>query len=347
MFLPDRRLVIRDRRAPSPSLRAGIDGWAEWELVDRGGRVVRGGQQHNLFLDQGLDLITYTDPSTVGPLRNNASFFSHAAVGTGSTAPAVSDVSLQAEVARTGTKISTSITRPANGSYDLMNQWEFDFGVANGNLTEWAIARGSSGFLCVRELFRDEFGDPVVITKTSDFKLRIRYTCRFTLSPISYTPGEYSFDITGIGTINGGMLWIGGAGAAAAYDLQVFGYTAAARTSFQLSEVTTPRYKTNVPSGYTESTNQGAIFDRDGVVSFSSYTNGTFTRKISSVFSDTDRANITGIRTLGLCGQYNTGSGGAALWGYAFVIDAADAFTKDNEHRLTINDFLTVSWDRA
>lgn len=342
-------LGLRARRKGAPRLHAGLGGWLTWELVDRNGRVKRGGEQHNLFLDQGLNAIA-TSPLVPDSNSGIGDWFTHACVGTGASAPSEADTELGSELARTATTLSTSLERPSNGRYVMSKTWSFGFGQGNGNLTEWGIARAASGQLIVRELIRDSNGTPVVISKTSDFELRLTYTFEVQLSPV--TPTAHDVVIAGLNggdPINGTISFLGGGvgnGATSTivveYDLKTFAYVAAGVTgSFSgRTDAGRPFISDSVVSGYTASNANAA--NAMGTRSSSAFTPGVWERSVSAVYG-TGVGNFT-IAAIGIVGAGQVGTDRRA--GFVFNIDAGDRPTKDNEHILTIDNLLTVTWGR-
>lgn len=330
---------IRERRAPQANPRATIQGWLDWRLVDRAGTERDGGQQSNLWLDQGLERMPFSSGS-YGPFdtkktwnSNPEDFFSHFAVGTGSTEPTVLDTALVSELARTGQLQDYAYTEVSAGVYDLMIEREFDFAEANGNLTEWGVADGAVGNLLVRELFRDELGDPVTVTKTSDYKLRLKYTCRVSLEPVTDTVA--SFDITGIGTING--VYRFHVGSSSFQDLCAFsnlmrGHTSTSgygyNTGFNASSSALPPRGTDMIV-FAMPTND---------IDIEAYVSGSQQRKITECRWGTSSKNFTWA-TLAWSRD--------RIPGFGFLIDLADRFTKDDEHIITLTDPMRVSWDRA
>jgi hypothetical protein len=158
-------------------------------------------EQSNLILDSGLNYgMSYAAPMGFAFIHN------YIAVGTGSAEPAVNQTALVSELART----NGSLTFGAGDSYPattevglgkFMRRRAFDFGAANGNLTEFGGTDGSATNMRTRSLFRDEFGDPVTITKTSDEQLVIEYTIYISCSPTVATAGGSVF-IDGVGTLD-------------------------------------------------------------------------------------------------------------------------------------------------
>lgn len=345
IYGPDGHPIVRarDRHAPKSRKHVGLEGWVSWGLIDRSGHVAKGGEQHNLILNTFLDRIAAAD------LANYTGFLSHFAVGTGSTEPDVTDTALDNELARTTTLISNSLTRPGNGVYEIVIEREFDFGAANGNLTEFGFAGGASSDMLVRELFRDGGGNAITVTKTSDYKLRIRYTLTVSLTPVALTP--HSFTITGIGLITGDVMLVGGPNADGfngGKDFATFASTASG-AGIATSTGTTAGFKAAADPGafdgaYTSGFGGNTGSNRISSYSYGAYTPGAYQRTLESITFATDRANIE-IRALTIgrgVGTANTNNPG-----FVFAIDPDDYFTKDSLHTLTIDDLLTVSWGRA
>lgn len=324
---------VRDRNAPPARAGAGIRGWVDWALIDRTGKVARGGQSPNIWLDQGLDAIAAT--SMFGSQSNSANILtgiSHAAVGTGSTAVDPEQTGLIAEVGRTSTTFGDATsTRTANGVYQLSKTFEFDYSVANGNLTEWGMAGASSGSLRTRALFTDEFENPITVVKTSDYKLRLAYTVEITLGPVTLTPA--SIEITGIGVLNGHFALVGGSATTGRLDLRFFNFLAANAIGDATNQVNC-RLHTSGSWAYgtaiTASSSTSA--------SASEYVGGSYTRSLSG-FWGTNAGNLTGIRQILGCASNQSA--------VTFLIDEADAFDKTNENTLTLTDLWTVTWARG
>jgi hypothetical protein len=367
--------VARDRLPPPARFGATLSGHLRWGLIDRRGREIRGGEQSNLILDQGLDQIADTIIiSAQGSVAAPASYFpiiTYAAVGTDSAAPVAAQTGLGAELARGSTQYDTEeITRPANGVYRITRYIEFGYAEANGNLTEWgfsyASAAGSNLFN--RALFLDGVGSPDVVTKTSEYKLRLCFTLEITLSPVAFTAG--SFSITGVGTVTGNYMLLGGTappGVVVAVDMRctapdVKGFSALARGSLETSVGTSVYARpgslaahANDQSGTAYATDV-AIFGsaglgiaRDVTDARDAYVPGSFQRTGGSWFFDTAYANYDPIRSFFIGGSQESWSGGTlhcARAAYVFDLALASEFTKDDEHALRIGCPLTT-WGRA
>lgn len=154
---------------------AGISGRYDVELIHtRTGIVKRKLSFPNLVTDQFLRAISAGDRID--------GYTSYIGVGTGSTAPDVSQTSLESEVARTDNSGGFSNESGSEGSeYHWFRRTRvFTESEANGNLTELGAFRSaaSNAVMFNRQLFRDEFGEPTTITKTPEDQLRITYTYR-------------------------------------------------------------------------------------------------------------------------------------------------------------------------
>jgi hypothetical protein len=361
--------IIRPRTPPPARFSASMRGWLRWSLTDRAGREAGAGEQPNLILDQGLDQIAVTQLMLQqGGTTAPATFFPiirYAAVGTDNTAPAVAQTALGAEIGRTGsTFASDSFTRPSNGVYEITRSIEFDFNQANGNLTEWGFSWDSTGpgQLFNRELFRDGLGDPEVVTKTDEFKLRLIYTLEIALSPVVMTPG--SFTITGVGVREGDYMLVGagfpttsGGFRCIAPDLKAF--SALARGSLGTAAGLSQRSESGSLTGdgtdrsgvaYSDQiTQNGANTARDVEDARDAYVPGSFERTGGSWMFGTDRSNLDPIRAFLLGGSEESWSSGTDnCWhaGYVFDLDLSDEFSKDDEHTLRIG-CPVVSWGRA
>lgn len=337
-------LTIRDRIAPPPKVGAGIGGWFQLELIDRQGRLAWDHQQHNLFLDSGLDRIGQSVGGASGTITNASGDLSQFAVGTGSTAPATSDTTLDSELARTATIASGSfdgVRRVADGVYEVERTFEFGFAQANGNLTEVGCGWGAGpANLWMRELIRDSGGTPITLTKTSDFLLRCKYILRFTLSPVVATPG--SFAVAGWGTLNGVYMFRGGNTSSATVgitDYRAFRRAAAAASLTGLISATA------ASTVYSNTGSLGAMVSiSSSSVQASTFVPGVWERSIAATFGVSQGNGV--IATIAFHGDGQS-TGSSSTPGFFFLIDENDRPTKDNEHILTIDRIIGVTWGRA
>lgn len=151
----------------------GLHGEMEWELVEtkrfRKPVVIRRGKQHNIVVNAGIANWLSSSSSGIW-LHSLSSYF---AVGTGTSAPAVTQTALDVEISRVS---RTSYTTVAGTPPYIESKYTFQENQANGDLTEWGTFRNSSGApMFSRELFRDGLGSPVVVTKTNTQVLNITY----------------------------------------------------------------------------------------------------------------------------------------------------------------------------
>lgn len=169
--------LIRNIEVPSFT-DIGLQGWFTVELIHaRTGLVKRRLEFKNLITDAALNAMAETTSAD--------QLTSYMAVGTGTTAPAVTDVALVSEAGRTNN----------NGGFGLAVGWDsvgqyryfrlvrlFTETQGNGNLTELGLFRSTYGAvgdtMLTRQLFRDELGNPTTITKTSADQLRVTYELR-------------------------------------------------------------------------------------------------------------------------------------------------------------------------
>lgn len=357
---------IRERRPPNVRVSVGVEGWLRWELINRKGRVTRGGEQSNLILDQGLDQIAAYGLVNAGGqvgVANATAGIAYAAVGTDSTTPDESDTGLGAEVDRTnigpsGLAVDETINRSADGVYDHVRVYEFDFAQAIGNLTEWGISPIATpgGNLYARELFRDGGGSPEPVTKTSDDKLRLAYTRRTTITPTNWTPG--SLDIMGHATVSGDYRLIGaevgGAGETGYMDLRVFTRIAtgaepgAAGGLFDGGALL--MYNSD-QSGMAYAHN--TTFSGDGTSAAvglalhgaaPTYTPGSFSRDGRVLKYTTNRGNFEHY-AIGISGTGRT-SQRFPFVGFIFDYDPSEEWTKDDLHELRVT-LPTVTWARV
>jgi hypothetical protein len=340
------RARITPRAAPPIRQRVGFSGWARVSLVDRAGRERVIAEQSNMLLDYGLDLIGATN----APMTNasQTGFFRACAVGTGSTAPVATQTALDSEIARTViTHVALATTYVDSGEKRVhTTTYEFGYDEANGNLTEWGIARGdTTGPVHVRELFRDEHDTPVTLTKTTAEKLRIAYTFETTIAPITATAA--SLAVTGLGTLNGYFTMLNGTSQQSAAFLwfdslrsDTIGTTTSgsSATGIFLRDITptwgSPGTLTTLtPHSHATTVTRGT------------YVGGSRELVIEEAFWETSTGNIAGLRSI--VGQRGGATSPVIGNAWAFVWDAGDAWEKSDEYVLEITDLLTYSWDRA
>lgn len=146
-------------------MRTRVAGWFTLEAVGLDGRKRLLAKFPNLITNKGLDLI-----GTGGyPV-------STCAVGTGNTAPAVTDTALVALVSSTTNAISRTNSAQGSSPYygSLVSTWQFPVGAAAGNLAEVGVGSGATS-LFSRALILDGGGSPTTITVLSNEALNVTY----------------------------------------------------------------------------------------------------------------------------------------------------------------------------
>lgn len=179
-------------------IHATLKGRARWQVLDERGvpeiprnpsgfaiGPIEGVEQPNLITDHGLNRIAelnvFEEAIDFTPSVDN--WRRRLAVGTGSTAPAVTDTTLDAEVERASTS-GTFDAGGFTGELDTVNNvWRatgpFTRLVtmsADRNLTEYGLAQLTTADIHIRELFRDGVGTPVTISLLSGKSLKLDHT---------------------------------------------------------------------------------------------------------------------------------------------------------------------------
>ncbi len=159
----------------------GLRGEMEWELFERHqGKeiVVKRGKQRNLIVDAGINFwFAYAWGSTGSSARwISRCCKDYMAVGTGTAEPSVSQTSLASQLGSRKNSVSNTLAPTGTVPFYTTIVFEFQEDECNGDLTEWGLFDSNTGTnMWCRELFRDENGDLVVITKTNVQVLRFTY----------------------------------------------------------------------------------------------------------------------------------------------------------------------------
>jgi hypothetical protein len=160
-------------------------------VIKRNGEEIDTGWFKNLILNQGLDQLG----------TDNAVLLGYARVGTGTTAPVITNTTLEAQVAfsESGPSDST-VVNSGTPSYTTLTTYEYTFtqGDVIGNISEVGVGWATTGAtLFSRALIVDGSGTPTTITLTSIDQLIIYYrlnaaqpltdtTTAVTISSVSY-----------------------------------------------------------------------------------------------------------------------------------------------------------------
>lgn len=184
--------------------KAKVAGYMRWSVYDRNGqripvktqdgRTLWGGHlQKNLITDYGMDKMADNPPDQAQGWLGHAfgqswNLRRYIRLGTGSTEPAFEDANLNNQVQ------STESSGSFSGSGTAGEQVGDDFIVKrrvtrlatmsqNRNLTEYGFSHEATGDnVSIRELFRDENGDPITITVLEGNSIRVDHWFHTTVS---------------------------------------------------------------------------------------------------------------------------------------------------------------------
>ncbi len=172
----------------NPQLQIGLTGHFLLEAVN-----AETGERR--FLAEFDNLITNGGLERLGA-AGSGYVIDYVQVGTGSTAPANTDSALANRLAGTTRSFSQSSSYGGNPTYhtETTYTWQFDQGVAAGNLSEVGVGWASSGSLFSRALIVDGSNNPTTITVQAIEFLTVTYKLRM------YPP---TADVTGTITLDG------------------------------------------------------------------------------------------------------------------------------------------------
>ena len=269
----------------------------------------------NLILDAGLNRI------------GTGGFLTYAQVGSGSTAPTVTDTALEEYLGHTSTQQEFTAGNSGSAPYYgwFRKEWRFAAGVAAGNISEVGIGWGTNNNLFSRALVVDAEGDPTTITVLSDEVLDVAYEMRM------YVPTEDTeFDVT-IGGVEYAVVGRAAQASSVAWSPQNLGQYG---TGSNFSPGMTPysgsiNAITGQPSGTNASIGNATTLD--------AYSNNSKQRKANWVVP-LSNGNVEGggIKSVMLDAPYMLGY-------YQFEFDAK--IPKDATKVMTLS--ATFSWDRG
>lgn len=323
----------------------GRDGQRLPVRVDRNKRAWQRVWEHrqpNLILNSGMDFgWTHVVGGSTFPKYQD--MVRYVAVGTGTATPAVTDLALGNELARTEATLALGVwqtlTVPTEGVGQLRSVRAFDFGEANGNLTEFGGSNSgvALGGVLTRGLFVDELDNPIVITKTSDEQLRVTYDLFSNVSgPTVMTPTT-DLTFTGFGAIQAS--WMQYRAAAGTPDT---------RTNFSdaggfrgLWNWVSPVASLTAVGGMVTTSNPGGVspsVQGTGNGAYDTYIGGSYQNVWRGTFPTSASDNVAE-------GLYfaSQGAGTVPHWGWLFTNPAT--FTKEAEYRLLVN--FTVATSRV
>lgn len=332
ILVPKRKeLVIA---AQMPSTRFG--GFFKLDAIKPDGRVrPLTGWFPNLITNNGLDLLGAVN-----------SWNDTVCVGSGNTAPAITDTALVSVVAATTTQFANAFAVQSSAPYygSVTKTWQFAQGAAAGNLAEVGVGKTSTNLLS-RALIVDGGGAPTTITVLATEYLNVTYQLRM-LAPTADVTGTvvlggigYNYTIrasrvTQSAFVHGWLLH--GRNTAAgqgnmAPDLMA-GMIAAYPGTSTISTVT------GGPSG---------IPVNNGTAANSGYSSGSYNRDSTYTWAVSD-GNLTGgigAIEVGMGSYFQQGDGTLAGGRGNFQIGFATPIPKDNTKQLTLN--FRLSWTRV
>jgi len=349
------------RRSPGGvclPIHGRVKGKLRWQVLDERGvpeiprtpsgipvGPVEGVEQDNLITDAGLDGLasfSYNSISTTG-----SSWRRFLAVGTGSTAPDVTDTALASEVQAAA---SSGAFADGSSSYELDDDndvWRATVVVtrlvtvtADRNLTEFGFRAQSIGSLHIRELLRDAEGDPITVSLLTGKTLRVDHTLTVELpAPEAGIPATVDFE-----EYDAGNNLVGTTPYDVIYGGHVQSSSPASGGIANVFAVWNPAGTSLAPVAYTsdqaytrfDTTNPGsALTSLNG---WQPYTPGSFQRTFRYTIP-TGSLNTTWHAIK--CG---TGSGGDRA-GLLIVFDNPATYTKQNTDTVRIG--WVSSWSRA
>jgi len=273
----------------------------------------------NLITDIGMD-----------KLATDFHYMNYCQVGSGNTVPSVSDIGLVSKVATNSNILSTTHTVSGTSPYynRTIRIFQFNAGVAEGNLSEVGIGWGADSNLFSRALILDIGGSPTTITVLSDEYLQVTYEFR-----------HYPLETDATGT----MVFTGDIGGTYDYILRCADIT----TDYNTYQVGASYYHPTTEGGHAGSSTSvytgsvgaitglpsGTSLQHGVTMSNSTYVAGSFTLQGSLVLGIT-KGNISG------------GIGALTFeWGFnKFQIGFSPSINKTNQYKLTL--VFTKTWAR-
>lgn len=278
------------KRRP-PVVKIGVAGFHGGEALrlDSEGNEIPGSRrtvwpmQPNLILDSGLDWM------------GDNEFVEGCQVGSGNTAPAITDTALQTLVATNTSEVGDPVRTGGSSPYYRATRFIFRFGtgVAAGILAEIGITMPGTVDLLSRSLIKDAGGTPITIEILPDEVLDVTYEIRFyppvadsvhtaVISGTTYDVVVRAADVTsniGSGGTGGYQTGWGGAGALG-YGFYDMG-SGRGRSAY------------NGVLGAVTGSPTGDVSSAQGNITVDAYSSGSFTRTYTLNFGLT-QGNLTG-----------------------------------------------------
>lgn len=194
-------------------LNANLSGHTSWTVLDSAGRAVASGSRHNLITNAGLD--AFADETGEGLYNTGdfqpisfGTFRACLRVGTGSGPPTNTKTALTAEIASAassgaggfGSENSSIAVLSGNTLLGTFRQVRVCSFTAPANITEYGLSAGNVGALSITELFRDAQGNPVSISVSNGYQLKVTHDLKISL-PFAAAAGTLNLG-TGVKNIN-------------------------------------------------------------------------------------------------------------------------------------------------
>ena len=302
-----------------------VQGVAKVQVLSKGIIVEERPWTKNLVLAQGKNAF-------FGGGLWAANLARYCAVGTGTTTPASTDVGLGAEVKRTGTLLSsgTGTALYADGRVVYTYTHDFDEETVNQNYSELGRSwSGSAG----NNLFSRVLISGGTVTVLAGQQLRVVYVLTWSVTPYVETAGTLTvagWPVAPATTTAGTMAAFGNGFAtmSSSGSISDFG-----DSSFEPAESTTSFLVCNslaLDGGFTSYPSYSDIVTIGSIVSWGTYTPGSFTRsRVLTPFS---------------AGSFASTSIRGFLYGDGLGFRFTDLQTKSNLHKLKPNGFsITLS----
>ena len=261
------------------SLQTGVAGFFKLEAVRLDGtKRLLADWFPNLITDLGIDL-----------LGSSEAWLTYCQVGTGSTAPAVTDTALASRLAAISATVSDTGACTSSSPYytSRTRTYRFGVGVAAGNLTEVGISTSTTTVLFSRALILDSGGSPTTVTVLSDESLDVTYQVR------QYIPeGDSTGTVVLRGTTHD---WTG---RASNVTTNSFAGWLIENTGSRANRTSSWRYAYSGAIGLITTYPSGTF--SQGTASASSYTNGTFYNDFTLSFSITQGNFAGGIQSIAI-----------------------------------------------
>lgn len=357
----------RHQRTPGGLLlpmRATLKGRVRWQVLDERGvpevprspsgfplAPAEGVEQPNLITDLGLDQIAAYDCFDV---TTTTGWRRYLAVGTGSSAPANGDTTLDAEVQRAASSGSFSAGGNSYELDDATDVWRASSLVtrlvtmtADRNVTEFGLSPAASGAIGIRELLRDGVGNPITVSLLNGKSLRIDHTLVVeiaapeagtpaTINIAQYDAGNNLVGTTPLNVVHGGHLHLT---ASEAWPFNIWNpYSVTSQAVRRITSTLAYARRDAVTTQIDPNANTSSSH----ALSLGSYVAGTYqrTKRTTIAAGSLNAAWFGFIMSSNSSGNFPTNRSG-----WLVLFDDPASYTKQNTDTLRLG--LVSSWARA